>query len=376
MANFNLEDNHSSLSDVSEPQDPESSKTPQNQGKTASKTSSSGSSRRIPKPQVSYIMLIAHAIEGSPDKKLTLDEIYKHLMKTHPFFRGSYTGWKNSVRHNLSLNDCFIKLPKPLGKPGKGHYWTVDPSAKYIFEKGNQRRRPRGFRRTCQQQNSLNMGSFNPGASPFLNHHQYPQVNPRTSPGSYEGSFGTLPSMMYVESGLNHHQMESEYGGYQCTGCPNFEQNGVEGHADPRDTTFVMYPVVDNSAYWQQQYVEVNLNGNQNHENGHLSPGFAQNVMPATPGGENQQTSSYLGQDARGYLDGSLVEKFEVERDTKHVVLPPLVQNRSPGGDGYGPFGSGHTIDPANYALPPLQVVASTEMNVHLVGHQNHGYPM
>ncbi|KAK1878833.1 Forkhead box protein F1 [Dissostichus eleginoides] len=63
---------------------------------------------------------------------------------------GSYQGWKNSVRHNLSLNECFIKLPKGLGRPGKGHYWTIDPSSEFMFEEGSFRRRPRGFRRKCQ----------------------------------------------------------------------------------------------------------------------------------------------------------------------------------------------------------------------------------
>ena len=107
--------------------------------------------RRQQKPNYSYIALIVMAIQASEEKRLTLSEIYSFLQKNFPFFRGSYTGWKNSVRHNLSLNECFRKLPKGMGtKPGKGHYWTLDAAAEFMFEEGSFRRRPRGYRRKCQ----------------------------------------------------------------------------------------------------------------------------------------------------------------------------------------------------------------------------------
>ncbi|XP_012279148.1 forkhead box protein F1 [Orussus abietinus] len=106
--------------------------------------------RRQEKPPYSYIALIVMAIQSSPGKRLTLSEIYTFLQQRFPFFRGAYQGWKNSVRHNLSLNECFIKLPKGLGRPGKGHYWTIDPASEFMFEEGSFRRRPRGFRRKCQ----------------------------------------------------------------------------------------------------------------------------------------------------------------------------------------------------------------------------------
>ncbi|CAM1308502.1 FOXF1 (predicted) [Pycnogonum litorale] len=106
--------------------------------------------RKPEKPAISYIALIMMAIQNSPAKRLTLNEIYQYLQQRFPFFRGAYQGWKNSVRHNLSLNECFIKLPKGLGRPGKGHYWTVDPASECQFEEGSYRRRPRGFRRKCQ----------------------------------------------------------------------------------------------------------------------------------------------------------------------------------------------------------------------------------
>lgn len=121
-----------------------------NQQSSSRKTTSAPAIRRQEKPPYSYIALIVMAIQNSPIKKLTLSEIYSYLQQKFPFFRGPYQGWKNSVRHNLSLNECFVKLPKGLGRPGKGHYWTIDPASEFMFEEGSYRRRPRGFRRKCQ----------------------------------------------------------------------------------------------------------------------------------------------------------------------------------------------------------------------------------
>lgn len=100
---------------------------------TNSRSSTGGGGRRQEKPPYSYIALIVMAIQSSPAKRLTLSEIYLFLQKRFSFFRGSYQGWKNSVRHNLSLNECFIKLPKGIGRPGKGESSLLSSSSFIIL---------------------------------------------------------------------------------------------------------------------------------------------------------------------------------------------------------------------------------------------------
>ena len=62
------------------------------------------------KPPYSYISLTAMAIWSSRDKMLPLAEIYKFIADRFPYYRKDTRRWQNSLRHNLSFNDCFIKV--------------------------------------------------------------------------------------------------------------------------------------------------------------------------------------------------------------------------------------------------------------------------
>uniref|UniRef100_A0A673BDD0 Fork-head domain-containing protein n=1 Tax=Sphaeramia orbicularis TaxID=375764 RepID=A0A673BDD0_9TELE len=85
--------------------------------------------QRYPKPPYSYLAMIAMVIQRSPEKKLTLSEILKEISTLFPFFKGNYKGWRDSVRHNLSSYDCFVKVLKDPSKPqGKGNFWAVELS--------------------------------------------------------------------------------------------------------------------------------------------------------------------------------------------------------------------------------------------------------
>ncbi|KZV79760.1 winged helix DNA-binding domain-containing protein, partial [Exidia glandulosa HHB12029] len=77
------------------------------------------------KPRYPYPVLIRAAILSSPERKLRLQEIYAAIENKYPYYKTAGEGWKNSIRHNLSLIKAFKKVARAHNEPGKGGYWTV-----------------------------------------------------------------------------------------------------------------------------------------------------------------------------------------------------------------------------------------------------------
>lgn len=87
--------------------------------------------QRPKKYQKSYQKIISDAIRSSKEGKMTLAQIYNYFIEVAGFSISDCTTWKNSIRHNLSLNKIFKKVPRTDAEPsGKGAYWAIDD--KYI----------------------------------------------------------------------------------------------------------------------------------------------------------------------------------------------------------------------------------------------------
>uniref|UniRef100_A0A8D0L4W8 Forkhead box O3 n=1 Tax=Sphenodon punctatus TaxID=8508 RepID=A0A8D0L4W8_SPHPU len=97
---------------------------------TASAAPRKCSSRRNAWGNLSYADLITRAIESTPEKRLTLSQIYDWMVRCVPYFKdkgdsNSSAGWKNSIRHNLSLHSRFIRVQNE--GTGKSSWWMINP---------------------------------------------------------------------------------------------------------------------------------------------------------------------------------------------------------------------------------------------------------
>lgn len=185
------------------------------------------------KPPYSYIALITMAIESSTNGMMTLNEIYAFIMNRFPYFKENQQRWQNSIRHNLSLNDCFVKVPRAPGRPGKGNYWALHPGCGDMFGNGSFLRRAKRFKLQKQKmaaeahvQHVNSYGHFSlyppPGYKP------YPSLNPLGLPSFSQGIGQSQQYGLQPKSEPWSSQPSSNYSPYYTPGpMTNGLSNGL-----------------------------------------------------------------------------------------------------------------------------------------------------
>ena len=97
------------------------------------------------KPPFSYVALCAMAIHSSTSGMMSLNEIYRFIISTFPYYKNTTSKWRNSLRHNLSFNDCFVKIVQGTDNGNKRSYWSLHPKCGDMFQEGSLLRRKRRF---------------------------------------------------------------------------------------------------------------------------------------------------------------------------------------------------------------------------------------
>lgn len=172
--------------------------------------------RHSVKPPYSYIALITMAILHSPQRKLTLSGICNFIMENFPYYRERFPAWQNSIRHNLSLNDCFIKIPREPGNPGKGNYWMLDPNSEDMFDNGSFLRRRKRYKRSSSglRRADDTDSQLLSRIVPYVESARSIQMNCSEEPGSILTKWTTqmMSQSVFYRAYLEHYQKFSQTG--------------------------------------------------------------------------------------------------------------------------------------------------------------------
>ncbi|XP_076121017.1 forkhead box protein K1 isoform X1 [Alosa pseudoharengus] len=336
------------------------------------------------KPPYSYAQLIVQAISSAQDRQLTLSGIYAHITKHYPYYRTADKGWQNSIRHNLSLNRYFIKVPRSQEEPGKGSFWRVDPSTEAkLVEQAFRKRRQRGVSfRTPFGPLSSRSAPASPTHSGLLSPHssglQTPECLSREgSPVPHEHDFSSklasVPEYRYTQSApgspVGSQQVIMAVPAQPSASLPkpvaympasiiSQQPSGQAIHMVQQAPAVTMVRVVTTSASSPNGYILASASANPPRESSaeHREE-MSASLHPSMPTGSSssviQAVGSHMGSISRGQQSFAIVQQSPMALGQHQLPVQPITQN----GKHALPATS---ISPNAYALTnPLQILAA-----------------
>ncbi|CAH2106799.1 unnamed protein product [Euphydryas editha] len=270
------------------------------------------------KPPYSYAQLIVQAVASAPDKQLTLSGIYSYITKHYPYYRTADKGWQNSIRHNLSLNRYFIKVPRSQEEPGKGSFWRIDPQSEgKLIELAFRPRRPRGVQFRAPfglSSSSARPSAFPPGTLPTVPLYIDPQ------------SEGKLIELAFRPRRPRGVQFRAPFGLSSRSAPTSPSQVGVSGLVTPeelsREPTPDLFTGEENDQQQSGQQRLNNNNGNNSQSAQYLFPqrsGVSQSA-PGSPGAGVSYSAGGSGLVMAGHQITVVTNGAGGEREEKYVV--------------------------------------------------------
>ncbi|CAI2352506.1 unnamed protein product [Caenorhabditis sp. 36 PRJEB53466] len=243
------------------------------------------------KPPYSYISLITMAIQKSGTRQLTLSEIYNWIMDLFPYYQNNQQRWQNSIRHSLSFNDCFVKVPRSPDKPGKGSFWTLHEHCGNMFENGCYLRRQKRFKVKEREPSRKKRNAQNGGNQNSQN--QVPKVEVKEEDAQVQQQ--SLVAGYQMNVGTIKGEVKEEKAETSAVLDPTVSATSMGNHSQTTSvissvgTTLGAQPQLNmNGQYSQYIYGSTDFSSNL------LLPQFQTNGL-YTP------TGSYLTQDYTGY---------------------------------------------------------------------------
>lgn len=310
----------------------------------------SSSSRRNAWGNMSYADLITKAIESSPEKRLTLSQIYDWMVKSVPYFKdkgdsNSSAGWKNSIRHNLSLHSRFIRVQNE--GTGKSSWWMLNPEGsksgksprRRAASMDNNSKFTKSRGRAAKKKVSLQGGPEGNADSPGSQYSKWPgspnshsnddfdawnSFRPRTSSNASTLS-GRLSPFMPEQDDLVDADVHMVYpggSGAKLSTLPSLSE--MTGSLGPHPTENVMEDLLDNL---NLQNPQVGAGGTASGGSAQSSPPSMMQTSPSYPAYSSPSMSSQPAQqDYRKCLYAMSPMPLQTLTEGKPGFSPPLGQ--------------------------------------------------